>query len=267
MDPIATRTLLTLIGLFAGAFAVTLFFDLLGRKRGRITGIGNLWLRYLSWAVIAPVFLAMAYCGNPVFYVFGAVLVMLYLEEFYAITRVKQVGVYKWEGRIFAAITLWAAALADKTLFYCLPILVITVVVTTPIIARKTEDAARLGREAAYTGQVKEWNKFLNDPLDTMPKNLAFGPLPEAVSHAGDAAAPAHLRDGRKHLCASHLLRARGDRGRDDGLYYDVLSSDGGSDQPPRRRASGDAEWRVARDQRGGSGGAGAHPRDHGRAR
>jgi phosphatidate cytidylyltransferase len=144
MDPIATKTLLILIGLFAGAFAVTLCCDLLGRKRGRVTGIGNLWLRYLSWLVIAPLFVTTAYCGNPVFYVFGAAMVMLYLEEFYAITRVKQASVYKWQGRIFAAVTLWAAALADKTLFYCLPVLVITVVVTTPIFTRKTEDAARL---------------------------------------------------------------------------------------------------------------------------
>lgn len=144
MDSIATKTLLILVGLFAGAFAATLFFDLRGRKRGQITGVGNLWLRYLSWVVIAPVFLAMAWWGNPVFYVFGAALVMLYLEEFYAITRVKQIAIYKWEGRIFAAIILWAAALTDKTFFYCLPILVIGVVLTTPVVTRQTDDAVRL---------------------------------------------------------------------------------------------------------------------------
>jgi len=144
MDPIANKTLLILAGLFTAALVVTMFFDLRGRKRGRVTGVGNLWLRYLSWVVIAPVFLAMAYWGDPAFFLFGAGMVVLYLEEFYAITKVKQVAVYKWEGRIFAGIILWAASLADKTLFYCMPILVIGVVLTTPVVTRKTDDAVRM---------------------------------------------------------------------------------------------------------------------------
>jgi len=144
MDAIATQTLLILVGLFTCAFAVTLFFDLRGRKRGQVTGVGNLWQRYISWVVIAPVFLAMAWWGNPAFYVFGAALVMLYLEEFYALTRVSQSAVYRWEGRILAAIVLWAAALADKSLFYCLPVLVIGVVLATPTLTRNTKNAIRL---------------------------------------------------------------------------------------------------------------------------
>ncbi|HEX7122757.1 MAG TPA: hypothetical protein VF178_10345, partial [Gemmatimonadaceae bacterium] len=37
---------------------------------------------------------------------------------------------------------------------------------------------AIMGREAAYTGQVIEWDALLNAELDLTPPNLAFGELP-----------------------------------------------------------------------------------------
>jgi len=37
---------------------------------------------------------------------------------------------------------------------------------------------AIMGREAAYTGKVIEWNALLNSPMNLMPEKLEFGPLP-----------------------------------------------------------------------------------------
>jgi len=37
---------------------------------------------------------------------------------------------------------------------------------------------AILGREAAYTGNVIEWDTILNSQLDLVPKKFEFGPLP-----------------------------------------------------------------------------------------
>ena len=37
---------------------------------------------------------------------------------------------------------------------------------------------AIMGRMSAYTGRAVTWEQALNSQLDTMPKELAFGPLP-----------------------------------------------------------------------------------------
>ena len=39
---------------------------------------------------------------------------------------------------------------------------------------------AIMGRMSAYTGQEVTWEQALNSPLDLMPRELAFGPLPVA---------------------------------------------------------------------------------------
>ena len=40
---------------------------------------------------------------------------------------------------------------------------------------------AIMGRQSAYTGEELTWEQALNDPLDTFPSNLEFGPRPEVV--------------------------------------------------------------------------------------
>ena len=105
-DPIVKQTLLILVGLFGSILILTIILDLKKRKDQLVKGLGELWLRYISFLFIAPIFLGFAYLGKPLFNFLVVVMAAMYLKEFFGITRVWQHAVYRWEGRIFAQVPL-----------------------------------------------------------------------------------------------------------------------------------------------------------------
>ncbi|MCK4596183.1 phosphatidate cytidylyltransferase [candidate division WOR-3 bacterium] len=139
MDIIVSKTIIVLGIIFTIGFFLIFFIE--RRKRKREPGISDLWKKYLSWVVIAPLILFTTYFGSPTFNIFVIVLIFLYLMEFFRLTKISEINVYKWEGRIFPVIILLTTLLKRKDLFYGMPMLVILVILCTPIFLRTTKRA------------------------------------------------------------------------------------------------------------------------------
>lgn len=142
-DAVLKNTLLVLGLLFATVFFLTVYLDIKKRKEGKIKGLGEYWLRYISFLFIAPAFLIPAYLGRPYFNFLVIVMAALYLREFFNLTDVWQERVYRWEGRIFTLLVLLGTLFEDRFLYFRLPILVMMCVLATPVFLRRVEGAVR----------------------------------------------------------------------------------------------------------------------------
>lgn len=142
-DPIVRNTLMMLAVLFTSALILTVVLDLKKRSLGQVKGLGELWLRYLTFLVIAPVFLFFAHRGKPWFNFLVMAMAAVYLREYFNLTRVWQHVVYRWEGRIFTLLVLLGTLGEDKFFFFRIPPLVIMCVLATPVFLRRTLDAVR----------------------------------------------------------------------------------------------------------------------------
>ncbi|MCM8787090.1 MAG: phosphatidate cytidylyltransferase [Candidatus Omnitrophica bacterium] len=109
----------------------------------KIKGLGEFWLRYISFVFITPAFLIPAYFGRPIFNFLIMGMAALYLREFFNLTALWQHKVYRWEGRIFTLFILFGTFLEDKFLFFRIPILVISCILATPVLLRQIQDAVR----------------------------------------------------------------------------------------------------------------------------
>lgn len=140
-DLILTKTLLLISSLFFIILFFTIKLDRTKRKEGKIQGLGEYWLRYISFLFIAPVFLIPAYFGKPYFNFLIVVMSAMYLREFFSMTQVWEKKVYRWEGRIFTLLVLLGTLFEDRFLCFRIPILVFIFVLATPVFLRKVKDA------------------------------------------------------------------------------------------------------------------------------
>ena len=142
-DTILRNTILFVGMLFFVILLLTINLDFKKRKEGKIKGIGEYWLRYITFIFITPSFLIPAYLGRPYFNFLVVVMSALYIREFFSMTQVWQERVYRWEGRIFTLLVLLGTLFKDKFLFFRIPILVFICVLATPVFLRKIEGAVR----------------------------------------------------------------------------------------------------------------------------
>ncbi|MBP7215979.1 MAG: hypothetical protein KBA46_01715, partial [Candidatus Omnitrophica bacterium] len=89
-DVIVLKTLTVLGVLFGSILILTAYLDWKKRKAQYVQGLGELWLRYLTFMVIAPSFLYFAYIGKPYFNFLVMLMAALYLKEFFHLTSVWQ---------------------------------------------------------------------------------------------------------------------------------------------------------------------------------
>ncbi|MBM3253127.1 MAG: hypothetical protein FJZ16_02595, partial [Candidatus Omnitrophica bacterium] len=143
MDLTAKTTLYIVIGFSVIGFIFILIKELLKPSEKEAFGLSNLWLRYISWLVIAPLFLIPAYFGKPYFNILIMIIAAFCLKEYFKLTKLWEFDIYKWEGRIFSFLLLLVTLsnFVTKYLFYILPIFVILTVLITPVFLRKTEEA------------------------------------------------------------------------------------------------------------------------------
>jgi len=171
-DPILKHTLITLGILFGVILILTFYLDIKKRKEQKIKGLGELWLRYITFLFIAPAFLIPAYLGKPVFNFLIVAMAALYLKEFFNLAKVWQHKVYRWEGRIFTILVLLGTLAENKFIFFRIPILVIMCVLATPVFLRTVQDAVRQTAIAIvgilYFGWMFSYAIFLRD-------NFGFG--------------------------------------------------------------------------------------------
>jgi phosphatidate cytidylyltransferase len=142
-DMIVKNTLALVGMLFFVILLLTIKLDYKKRRAGKIQGIGEYWLRYITFIFLAPLFLIPAYLGRPYFNFLVVLMSALYLKEFFRMTQVWQHKVYRWEGRIFTVLVLLGTLFENKFLFFRIPILVFICVLATPVFLRKVEDAVR----------------------------------------------------------------------------------------------------------------------------
>lgn len=140
-DIILRKTVVFLSCIFGVILVFTIIFDIKNRKNKKYAGLGELWKRYLSFLVIAPLFVFFSYYGEPLFNIMVVGMACLYLREFFNISRVWQNKVYRWEGRIFAMLVLLGTLPEDKFLFFRIPLIVIAIVLATPVFLRQVKDA------------------------------------------------------------------------------------------------------------------------------
>jgi len=166
-DMILRNTFVFVGGLFFLILLLTIKLDAKKRKEGKIQGLGEYWLRYITFIFLAPAFLIPAYLGRPYFNFLIVLMSALYIKEFFSMTRVWQDRVYRWEGRIFTLLLLLGTLFTDKFLFFRIPILVFICVLATPVFLKKIEGAVR---ETAvtiigilYFGWMFSYAVFLRD--------------------------------------------------------------------------------------------------------
>jgi phosphatidate cytidylyltransferase len=171
-DPIVKNTLAVLGILFGVIFSLTVYLDAKKRKREKIKGLGELWLRYITFLLITPVFLTFAYLGKPFFNFLVVIMAALYLKEFFNLTCLWQHAVYRWEGRIFTLLVLLGTLLENKFIFFRIPILVIMCVLATPVFLKAVHDSVRQTAITIvgilYFGWMFSYTIFLRD-------NFGFG--------------------------------------------------------------------------------------------
>lgn len=161
LDPIASRTLVLLVGFFAAA-ALAVFVN----ERVRKTVDANLRQRYLSWCFIAPLVLLPAYFGGFPFAFLVTVLSLYAMREFLEVSHVREVSAYKWLARlmgvavVFAAIysagppavpfpfsltlTTWESVFGPTPvfgvpMFYLMPVFIVMSVLTIPVLLGRYE--------------------------------------------------------------------------------------------------------------------------------
>lgn len=142
-DVIARQTAFVLAALFGAIFFLTLWLDLAKRAAGAVKGLGEYWLRYISFLFIAPAFLIPAYAGRPYFNLLVIAMAALYVREFFSLTGVWQEKVYRWEGRLFTFLVLLGTLLPQREAFFRIPVLVMMAVLATPVFLRKVRDSVR----------------------------------------------------------------------------------------------------------------------------
>lgn len=171
-DLILFRTFFILGILFGSILVLTIYLDFQRRRKQAVKGLGELWLRYISFLFIAPVFLSFAYIGRPFFNFLVMIMAALYLSEFFHLTNIWQHNIYRWEGRIFGLLILLGTLHEDKFIFFRIPLLVTMCVMATPVFLRRIEDSVRqtaLTIEGIlYFGWMFSYIIFLRD-------NFGFG--------------------------------------------------------------------------------------------
>lgn len=159
LDPIASRSLMLLIGFFAVAGVCVFGYEIWKKKVDP-----NLRKRYFSWYIIAPVMLVPAYFGGLPFAVLTTAMALISQAEFFSFAHVRDIRAYRWAGRIFGALLVWTAVYTSKNipepfswivpwwranlgeepvfgvpLFYLMPVFVIMFVLIIPIFMGKYE--------------------------------------------------------------------------------------------------------------------------------
>ncbi|MBN3040191.1 MAG: phosphatidate cytidylyltransferase [Candidatus Omnitrophica bacterium] len=142
-DQIVKNTLVILLFLFGSIFVLTVIFDRKKRSKEKVKGLGELWLRYITFLFIAPAFLIPAYFGRPVFNFLIMGMAALYLREFFQLTQTWQHRIYRWEGRIFALIVLLGTLFENKFVFFRIPVFVVMFVLATPVFLREVKDSLK----------------------------------------------------------------------------------------------------------------------------
>lgn len=135
MTGILKQTILIYAGIFI--IALVIIFFKAGLKKS------ELWLRYFSWVMIVPLILITDYFGKPVFHIFMGSICCLCLKEYFTMTHLKQLNIYRWEGRIFALLIFFITILERKDIFYIMPIFVIMIVLSSPLLIEDAHDALK----------------------------------------------------------------------------------------------------------------------------
>jgi len=166
-DIVFYKTAVFLSYLFGIILIFTIFLDIKNRRLKKYTGLGELWKRYLSFLVIAPLFIFFSYKGRPLFNFLVIGMACLYLREFFNISSIWQNKVYRWEGRIFSLLVLSGTLLENRFLFFRTPLIVITIVLATPVFLKQTQDALRQTSVTIvgilYFGWIFSYIIFLRD--------------------------------------------------------------------------------------------------------
>jgi phosphatidate cytidylyltransferase len=159
LDPIASRTLLLLVGFFGAAGIAVFAYEQIKKTVDK-----NLRQRYFSWYIIAPVVLLPAYFGGLLFAVLVTFLSFFALREFFEVAHVKEIGAYKWTGRILGILLIFTAIYNAKNIplpfslalpwwqgligpqpvfgipvFYVMPVFVIMLILIVPLALGKYE--------------------------------------------------------------------------------------------------------------------------------
>jgi phosphatidate cytidylyltransferase len=133
LDAISLKTILLLLGFFAAAGAAVFGYELAKQAKDE-----TLRRRYFSWYLIAPVVLIPAYFGGLPFAVLVGFLALMCMREFFEVSHVRESKPYKWIGRI-CGVALIASAFFVPQAFNVLPIFIIMLVLTLPILMQKCE--------------------------------------------------------------------------------------------------------------------------------
>jgi phosphatidate cytidylyltransferase len=195
LDPIASRTLMLLVGFFALAGVAVFAFE----KIKKVVD-PNLRQRYYSWYIIAPVVLLPAYFGGLPFAILVGLLSLYALREFYQVSLVREVSAMKWMGRAMGLLMIFAAIYASADIpepfsstlpwfkstfgdgpvfgipfFYLMPLFVIMMVLCVPIFLGRYE--GMLMKESATMFGVLYFGFFLAHLLFLRHLENGFGYL------------------------------------------------------------------------------------------
>lgn len=225
MDPIASRTLILLVGFFAAAGIAVFAYE-----RVKKTVDQNLRQRYYSWYFIAPVVLLPAYFGGFPFAVLVSALSLYAMREFFDVAHVREVHAYKWLGRALgvllvftaiydsagipepfsAAVPWWQSVFGTGPvlgipMFYVMPVFIIMLVLTVPVILGSYE--GMLLKECATIFGVMYFGWFLAHLvfLRSLPNGFGYLIFLSVAVVLNDVLAYTAGRLFGKHKMAAHI--------------------------------------------------------------
>ncbi|MBX9878601.1 MAG: phosphatidate cytidylyltransferase [Candidatus Obscuribacterales bacterium] len=182
LDPIVQRTLIIVAGFFIAAGLGVFGAELKGGKPDE-----NLRKRYFAWYMIAPVVLIPSYFGGLPFAVLVCTLALWCLREFFGVVNLSDTPAFRWVGRL-GGIALILAAFLETTpnlislealgfgrpfFFYVLPVFIIMLVLSTPVLLQRYE--GMLAKEAFTIFGILYFGWFLGHLVFLRNLNDGFG--------------------------------------------------------------------------------------------
>ncbi len=129
--------------LFLIGLILVLFAKGRNKKENHSRGLGELWLRFICFLFIVPIFLIPAYIGSPFFNVIIVGMSIFFIKEFIFLAKIEYNKIYFSESIFFVFLILLATIIRNKLFFLCIPVIVISVIMLTPVLLQQSHGAIK----------------------------------------------------------------------------------------------------------------------------